>query len=81
MLAFTAAAATLALAGSSLATTTITAAPSPSQVRQAAKRQASQSPLTDYTYSYSAVPYQVLPGACVAPFTLLRVRDEIPSPC
>ncbi|BGO93863.1 hypothetical protein NBRC10512_006127 [Rhodotorula toruloides] len=63
MLALTAAAATLALAGSSLATTTITAAPSPSQVQQAVKRAASQNPLTDYTYSYSAVPYQVLPGA------------------
>ncbi|BGP24382.1 hypothetical protein JCM10295v2_003293 [Rhodotorula toruloides] len=63
MLALAAAAATLALAGSSLATTTITAAPSPSQVQQAVKRAASQNPLTDYTYSYSAVPYQVLPAA------------------
>ncbi|KAL7337322.1 hypothetical protein BJY59DRAFT_497156 [Rhodotorula toruloides] len=82
MLALTAAAATLALAGSSLATTTITAAPSPSQVQQAVKRAASQNPLTDYTYSYSAVPYQVLPGACVPlPFGILKAAPEEMLPC
>ncbi|KAJ8295012.1 hypothetical protein OF846_002068 [Rhodotorula toruloides] len=58
-----------ALAGSSLVAassgSTITAAPSSTQIAKAVKRQAagSQKPLTQYTYSYSAVPYQVLPAA------------------
>ncbi|GEM07473.1 macrofage activating glycoprotein [Rhodotorula toruloides] len=63
-----------ALAGTSLVTasssgSTITAAPSSTQIAKAVKRQApgSQKPLTQYTYSYSAVPYQVLPAAWVSP--------------
>ncbi|GAA5980716.1 hypothetical protein JCM5350_006362 [Sporobolomyces pararoseus] len=50
---------TLALAAVAQAGTTITAAPSGTQL---AKRAASSpNPLTDYTYSYSAIPYQVNP--------------------
>ncbi|GAA5981608.1 hypothetical protein JCM10908_004539, partial [Rhodotorula pacifica] len=60
MLAF----ASLALASSALvaAQSTITAAPAPSQIAKA-KRQAaaSPSPLTDYTFAYSQIPYQVNP--------------------
>ncbi|GAA5928580.1 uncharacterized protein JCM15063_003914 [Sporobolomyces koalae] len=50
---------TLALAAVARAGTTITAAPSPTQ--DLAKRAASPSPLTDYTYAYSQIPYQVNP--------------------
>ncbi|GAA6012952.1 hypothetical protein JCM10207_008393 [Rhodosporidiobolus poonsookiae] len=44
------------------AATTITAGPSATQVAQAAKRaESSALPLTEYTYAYSEVPYQVNP--------------------
>ncbi|GAA6060071.1 hypothetical protein JCM10212_003032 [Sporobolomyces blumeae] len=51
----------LTLASTALAGSTITAAPSPTQLAKRAA--ASPSPLTDYTYAYSAVPYQVNPYA------------------
>lgn len=54
----------LVIASSALAAaqSTITAAPAPSQIAKA-KRQAnaSPSPLTDYTFAYSQIPYQVNP--------------------
>ncbi|GAA5909281.1 hypothetical protein JCM8208_005630 [Rhodotorula glutinis] len=54
-------AATLAFASSALAETTITAAPSPSQVAIAKRAETSPQPLTDYSYSYGQQPYQVNP--------------------
>ncbi|GAA5970907.1 hypothetical protein JCM11641_004503 [Rhodosporidiobolus odoratus] len=48
--------ATLAVAQS-----TLTAAPSPSQVAKAVKRAESALPLTEYSYSYGSQPYQVNP--------------------
>ncbi|GAA6012959.1 hypothetical protein JCM10207_008395 [Rhodosporidiobolus poonsookiae] len=57
--------ATLPLASLAVAQSTLTAAPSPSQVARAMKRQASASalPLTEYSYSYGSQPYQVNPYA------------------
>ncbi|GAA5906072.1 hypothetical protein JCM6882_003551 [Rhodosporidiobolus microsporus] len=53
-------AASLAAAASD--STTITAAPSPTQVKKPAKRaEESALPLTEYKYSYSEIPYQVNP--------------------
>ncbi|GAA5906068.1 hypothetical protein JCM6882_003550 [Rhodosporidiobolus microsporus] len=47
-----------------LAQSTLTAAPSPSQVARAAKRaESSALPLTEYSYSYGSQPYQVNPYA------------------
>lgn len=54
---------TLALASLAQAGTTITAAPSPTQIEVAKRAASSPNPLTDYTYAYSAVPYQVNPFA------------------
>ncbi|GAA5859892.1 hypothetical protein JCM1840_001784 [Sporobolomyces johnsonii] len=56
----------LALASAVVAQSTITAAPSPSQVlraKRAATETTSPLPLTQYSYSYSDVPYQVNPYA------------------
>jgi len=58
-----AALAVLALASTALAGTTITQAPSPTQIEVAKRAASSPNPLTDYTYAYSAVPYQVNPYA------------------
>ncbi|BGP39749.1 hypothetical protein JCM10450v2_003719 [Rhodotorula kratochvilovae] len=52
----------VAAAGLVSAESTITAAPAPSTVAKAVKRQEqSAKPLTEYTYAYSEVPYQVNP--------------------
>ncbi|BGP15855.1 hypothetical protein JCM10213_005659 [Rhodosporidiobolus nylandii] len=51
------------LASVALAQSTLTAAPSPSQVAKAGKRAESALPLTEYTYSYGSQPYQVNPYA------------------
>ncbi|GAA6027410.1 hypothetical protein JCM8097_007841 [Rhodosporidiobolus ruineniae] len=52
------------LAAGAAATSSITAAPSPSQVARAyGKRAESALPLTEYTYSYGSQPYQVNPYA------------------
>ncbi|GAA5906444.1 hypothetical protein JCM5296_000458 [Sporobolomyces johnsonii] len=55
------------LASASLAAagdlTTITAGPQPTAVEKAKRAEGSALPLTQYTYSYSDVPYQVNPYA------------------
>ncbi|GAA6012278.1 hypothetical protein JCM11491_007080 [Sporobolomyces phaffii] len=53
---------TLALAAVARSAT-ITTAPSPTQIEVAKRAASSPSPLTDYTYAYSAIPYQVNPYA------------------
>lgn len=40
---------------------TITSAPSPTEISKAKRQASSPLPLTEYTFSYSDVPYQVNP--------------------